>query len=173
MHSSEQVRGHSARSGVPSQGQTDLQKVVEVNAFFNRLKYVSDSVLWKRNDYWATPEEFLQLGAGDCEDFAIAKYFALLELGVEESKLRMAEVRALELKQPHMVLLYFDARPGDESPLVLDNLTSLLLPLSERVDLSLWNSFNRHGFWLPASDRDSGAVAGLKVPKWEELMSRI
>ena len=57
----------------PSQG-TIQDKLNEVNQFFNaRMAFRDDIVVWKQQDYWATPIEFLRKGAGDCEDFALAK----------------------------------------------------------------------------------------------------
>jgi amino acid transporter len=42
------------------------------------------------DDYWMTPKEFFIKGFGDCEDYAIAKYFTLLELGVKKESLYLA-----------------------------------------------------------------------------------
>ena len=56
---------------------TEWQRLSEVNRIFNQVTKVSDLRKWGRKDYWATPEEFLQTKGGDCEDFAVAKYFAL------------------------------------------------------------------------------------------------
>ncbi|HPX55908.1 MAG TPA: transglutaminase-like cysteine peptidase, partial [Syntrophales bacterium] len=53
---------------------SDLQKLEKVNRFFNRMEFVDDIQLWGVQDYWATPIEFISRNAGDCEDFAIAKY---------------------------------------------------------------------------------------------------
>jgi len=66
---------------------SDLEKLEIVNHFFNsRIRYASDIEVWGVKDYWATPLEFLCRNAGDCEDFAIAKFFTLKEIGVKEEK---------------------------------------------------------------------------------------
>jgi predicted transglutaminase-like cysteine proteinase len=53
----------------------DQEKLKLVNQFFNRqIEFVDDIYLWGVKDYWATPIEFLVRGAGDCEDYSIAKY---------------------------------------------------------------------------------------------------
>ena len=79
-------------------GDTDtdeLERLARVNTFFNRrLRFDDDSVVWKEPDYWATPLESLARGAGDCEDFAIAKYASLLVAGVPSERLRLIYVRA-------------------------------------------------------------------------------
>ncbi|PTT99503.1 transglutaminase, partial [Pseudomonas sp. HMWF031] len=58
------------------------EKLYSINRFFNRFDFVDDLVHWNEKDYWATPIEFIATGAGDCEDYTIAKYFSLIELGV-------------------------------------------------------------------------------------------
>ncbi|MBC8319017.1 MAG: transglutaminase-like cysteine peptidase, partial [Desulfobulbaceae bacterium] len=125
---------------------TDREKIEKVNHFFNQLEFVSDSVHWGENDYWATPIEFLGSGGGDCEDFSLSKYFTLLAMGISEKKLNLTYVKALKLNQHHMVLTYFSM--PDEEPLVLDNLTDLVLPASQRMDLLPIYSFNGIGLWL-------------------------
>lgn len=60
----------------------DGKKITQVNDFFNKhIRYTDDVTLWQKTDYWATPLETLGVRAGDCEDFTIAKYLSLLELG--------------------------------------------------------------------------------------------
>lgn len=73
-------------------GLSESEKLTRVNNFFNQLNFVNDDQLWGKNDYWATPLEFLGSNAGDCEDFTIAKYFSLLELGVSDKKIGRAHV---------------------------------------------------------------------------------
>ncbi|HAS61206.1 MAG TPA: sulfate adenylyltransferase, partial [Vibrio sp.] len=101
-------------------GLSERDQLTRVNQFFNQLNFVNDDRLWGKNDYWATPLEFLGSNAGDCEDFTIAKYFSLLELGVSDKKLRLVYVKALSLNQFHMVLAYYST-PSAE-PLILDNI---------------------------------------------------
>merc|ERR1711879_201908 len=67
----------------------DIIKLTSVNNFFNDYHYKTDDKLYKKADYWATRKEFVFKGAGDCEDFAIAKFFTLIELGVSEDKLSL------------------------------------------------------------------------------------
>ncbi|MDQ6966781.1 MAG: transglutaminase-like cysteine peptidase, partial [Mariprofundaceae bacterium] len=68
--------------------------IYSANRFFNRVHFVSDNTHWGRADYWATPVEFLATNGGDCEDFSIAKYFTLRELGVPDEQLRITYVKA-------------------------------------------------------------------------------
>ncbi len=58
-------------------------RVEKVNEVFNRVPYVAAEVNWHDVAYWETPYEFLERG-GQCQDYAIAKYLALLKSGVPE-----------------------------------------------------------------------------------------
>ena len=56
------------------QDKSNDDKIKRVNEFFNRrIAWGEDQVVWGQLDYWATPMDTLGKGAGDCEDFAIAK----------------------------------------------------------------------------------------------------
>jgi|TARA_B110000008_G_scaffold220323_2_gene220341 predicted transglutaminase-like cysteine proteinase len=122
-------------------------KLRRVNDFFNRnVKYVSDEKHWGQKDYWATPYESLTTQGADCEDFVIAKYYTLKELGVEVEKMRITYVKALRINQAHMVLTYFPT--PDAIPLVLDNLVGKIYSASRRTDLEPVYSFNGSGMWL-------------------------
>lgn len=151
----------------------DDKKLALVNDFFNqKLNFIDDIYLWKLNDYWATPMEFLAVGAGDCEDYAIAKYFTLIELGVLEEKMRITYAKALRLNKAHMVLTYF---PTPRSvPLVLDNLIPEIKAASLRKDLLPVYSFNGSGLWL-AKTRGSGSRVGKssRLNMWTELKKRM
>ena len=65
------------------------QQLDRVNTFFNAFAYRADRALWRKADHWSTPLEFIGRGGGDCEDFAIGKYFALRWLAVAPDALRV------------------------------------------------------------------------------------
>ena len=117
-----------------------------VNDFVNKVEFIDDIYHWGKQDYWATPLQTLVTKAGDCEDLSIAKYFTLTAMGVEEEKLRLTYVKALDINRAHMVVSYFN-KPNAE-PLVLDNLNPKILPASQRNDLLPVYSFNANGLWL-------------------------
>lgn len=125
--------------------------------FFNdRLLFRDDRVIWNQGDYWASPIEALRKGAADCEDYAIAKYLTLRQLGVASEKLRITYVKALRLNQAHMVLTYYPTPTA--IPLVLDNLTGKIQPATQRTDLLPVYSFNGEGLWLPAPAATSASA---------------
>jgi predicted transglutaminase-like cysteine proteinase len=153
--------------------QEDPQRLKDVNDFFNRrLAFRDDAVTWGLPDYWASPLESLDKRAGDCEDYAIAKYFSLAASGVPTAKLRMVYVRARMQGQSlaHMVLAYY-AQPGAE-PLILDNLRPEVLPASQRADLTPVFSFNTEGLWQGAGQVTAGdPLARLSL--WRDLVAKV
>ncbi|MGI9277204.1 MAG: transglutaminase-like cysteine peptidase [Endozoicomonas sp.] len=158
---------------VNSRGLAESEKLLRVNNFFNQLQFVSDQKHWGTEDYWATPVEFLASGAGDCEDFSIAKYFTLRQLGVADARLRITYVKALELNQAHMVLSYYPKT--EREPLILDNLVSEIKPAGQRKDLQPVYNFNGDGLWL-ARERGKGALrigkAG-RISLWSNVRKRL
>ncbi|WP_038177568.1 MULTISPECIES: transglutaminase-like cysteine peptidase [unclassified Vibrio] len=148
----------------------ERQKLTKVNSFFNQLNFVDDINLWGKNDYWATPLEFLGSNAGDCEDFTIAKYFSLLELGVSDKKLRLVYVKAIELNQFHMVLAYYST-PSAE-PVLLDNINPEIKRASTRRDLLPIYSFNGKNLWLMKSKNGQLAGKSSRLSLWNDLRAR-
>ena len=146
----------------------ERELLADVNRMLNRIRFVDDAVHWGEADYWATPAEAVGSGGADCEDFSIAKYFLLKELGVPISRLRMTYVKASKLNQAHMVLAYYP-RP-DAEPLVLDNLEDAVRPASQRRDLVPVYSFNDEEVWIEARGR-SGPPSQIR--NWNELLQRL
>lgn len=155
----------------------EAARLAPVNQFFNlRLAFRDDQEIWGQADYWASPMETLEKGAGDCEDFAIAKYFSLLAMGTPVQHLRLVYVRATGVPgtpagqaTPHMVLAYY-ANPQAE-PLILDNLVPEILGASRRTDLSPVFSFNGEGLWRGTQ----GATAGdptARLSPWRSVMDK-
>jgi predicted transglutaminase-like cysteine proteinase len=151
----------------------DWQKMRLVNHFFNKkIKFIDDIDHWKEEDYWATPLEFIGTQGGDCEDFALAKYFTLKAMGVAPQNMRLMYVRALAINQPHMVLIY--SQKIDEMPLVLDNINPKILPANQRRDLKPIYSFNGDGLWLAKAKGLGKRVKGKGgVARWEDIVTRI
>ncbi|MEL2241518.1 transglutaminase-like cysteine peptidase [Leclercia adecarboxylata] len=155
----------------PSQGSIQ-DRLNRVNQFFNaRMAFRDDIVVWKQQDYWATPIEFLRKWAGDCEDFALAKYFTLREMGVPANQLRITYVKALELNQAHMVVTWYSTPTA--IPLVLDNLKTAILPATQRTDLLPVYAFNGEGLWLPQSGGNKRVGDSKRLSRWQDLLTRM
>ncbi|HET9976436.1 MAG TPA: transglutaminase-like cysteine peptidase [Burkholderiaceae bacterium] len=153
-------------------GQDDEAQLDTINGFFNRrIVFADDGAVWGRDDHWASPMELLDQGRGDCEDYAIAKYFTLVALGVPVAKLRLVYVRAQigGVSQAHMVLAYY-ASAGAE-PLILDNLITSVRPASRRPDLAPVFSFNGEGLWQGAGAQSAGDPLARLSP-WREVIAK-
>ena len=150
----------------------ELEQLKQVNQFFNqRIRYVEDVDLWHQADYWETPIEALWKGAGDCEDYAIAKYFSLRHLGVSSDKLRITYVKALRQNRAHMVLTYY-ATP-DAMPLVLDSLIDPIQPASQRTDLLPVYSFNAEGLYLPGAKGNKKVGDTKRLSRWQDVLKKM
>lgn len=152
---------------------TESEKLQKVNDFFNQRIFFNDDIaIWGQSDYWATPLETIGRTQGDCEDFSIAKYYSLINLGIPVNKLRLVYVKATQrgplgsVQQAHMVLAYYPTPNAD--PLVLDNLNPLILPASRRSDLFPIFSFNSAGLWQGTGQQSSKS----NLSRWQDLLAR-
>lgn len=148
-------------------------KLKLVNDFFNEARFTTDLKHWGKKDYWATPVELLATDAGDCEDYVIAKYITLKALGVPEKKLYLTYVKAVRLKQAHMVLTYF--KTPKSVPLVLDNINGRILKATKRKDLIPIYSFNGDGLWLSKQRGKGKAIKGgaKQLEQWQSLLKKL
>lgn len=101
-----------------------LARLGEVNRAINlAIRPVSDRALYGVEDHWSSPLATLAVGAGDCEDYAIAKLVALRAAGVPEKDLRLIIIRENATGDDHAVVA---ARSGGHWR-VLDNRTFLMV----------------------------------------------
>lgn len=157
----------------PLMQQDEKARLQAVNQFINRrIRFADDQEVWRQSDYWASPLELFAKGAGDCEDFAIAKYISLRASGVAGNKLRLTYVRARiggpgsTVSQAHMVLAYYPT--PDAEPLILDNLLGSIMPASQRNDLSPVFSFNAEALWAGST------VSNVeRLTRWQQVMERM
>ena len=152
-------------------------QIKAVNDFWNRrIQFMEDKDAWGQDDYWATPMESLGQGKGDCEDFAIAKYFTLLASGMDVAQLRLIYVKAKlggadsNITQAHMLLAYYSE--PDAEPQILDNLLGEIRPASRRPDLTPVFSFNGQGVWAGASNGSDSSTGTKRLSRWEDLLAR-
>jgi predicted transglutaminase-like cysteine proteinase len=115
-----------------------------VNRYVNRARYIPDRSLWGVDDYWETPEELFRLG-GDCEDFAIAKFFILGDAGIPGSRMRVVVLRPTGAAPAHAVLVV----EMPSGPIVLDNLRAQPYPLSSKLTSRFAFAVNDAEMWVP------------------------
>ena len=117
-------------------------RVKAVNDFFNRWPYKQDQELYGVSEYWATPKEFMTR-SGDCEDYSIAKYFALRQLGFTKDEMRvvilMDEIRGIG----HAVLAIY----VEHDILILDSLSNLILSHTRYKHYIPQYSMNENSRW--------------------------
>ena len=149
------------------------KKLNYVNSFFNKILPINDATKYNYDDYWATRKEFIIEGEGDCEDYVIAKYFTLLEIGIDKKNLFFAVMQVKGKTSYHMNLLYF--KTPSSVPLVLDNLSFKVIPLTSRKDLEPNFAFNEYSSFL-LNINGLGKKVKIdwgEVNKWEVLLDRI
>jgi predicted transglutaminase-like cysteine proteinase len=151
----------------------EASRLDPINTWFNRrIVFRADDAVHGDADQWSSPLELLASGHGDCEDYAIAKYFSLLASGVPVARLRLVYVRAQVAGnegQAHMVLAYY-AQPQAE-PLILDNLVTSVRPASRRPDLTPVFSFNSDGLWQGVGAQSAGDPQA-RLSRWRLVLTK-
>ena len=132
---------------------SDKEKLSLINDRVNKdIEFQTDIDNWELRDYWASPIETLTKGAGDCEDYALLKYFSLMISGVDQTKLKLLYGKTNY--SAHMVLVYYECSLCD--PLILDNLIDEIIPLSARIDITPIFQFDNT----------------LSIARWNNLLSK-
>lgn len=122
----------------------DLQyrDIKSINEFINsNFTYISDKQLYGKSDYWASPKEFSKHNAGDCEDFAIAKYAALVNVGIPKEDMRLLVLIPKGKGEIHAIL---EVKKGN-SVYYLDNNTNSMKFNSEKYTAKF--AINSFGIW--------------------------
>ena len=117
-------------------------RVARANDYFNAIPYVPAMKNWGDVGYWETPYEFLARG-GQCQDYAIAKYFALKASGVPENDMRFVVVRDIQRSLDHAILIV--AVNGQDY--VLDNQNTKVESLSDEHRYRAYYAINNTGWW--------------------------
>jgi len=135
-------------------GEDVMTQLRETNVRLNEKSYVSDSVNWSVPDYWETPFQFMSKG-GDCEDYAIAKYMMLRDLGIPADAMRIVVLQDLSLHVDHAVL----AVHIGGTHFILDNRYSDIVPANLLPNYQPLYSINENGWWLHLPEPDSSILA--------------
>ena len=120
----------------------ELKQLYRTNNFVNRLIAKHDG----NTDTWLNPKEFLIKGRGDCEDYAITKYFALEKLGFDINKLYLTVVQVKGFPNTyHLVVMFMNK---NNIPMILDNLSWKVLPLNKRKTLKFIFAFDENHSYI-------------------------
>lgn len=132
-------------------------RIAEINRAINlNIRPVDDMTQYGVVDLWATPLMTFASNAGDCEDYAIAKYVALQEVGIADDDLRLVVVHDRGSNEDHAVAaVRYDGRW-----LILDNRT---LEMRQDVDIAEFEP-------LFVIDREGVKRMAAPAPKPANLM---
>ncbi|MBT5074029.1 MAG: hypothetical protein HOJ34_00550 [Kordiimonadaceae bacterium] len=118
-------------------------KLSTINRHLNQTAYITDLVNWQQKDYWATLKQFFNKD-GDCEDYAIAKYYSLKELGIPADQMRIVIVEDTNLNVAHAVLAVY----LEDQIWILDNQISNIIAQDKIVHYTPLYSINENAWWL-------------------------
>lgn len=156
---------------IENQSKPTSKKIESVNRFVNTIAFAEDADHWLKEDYWATPYQFIASGGGDCEDYAIAKYFTLRVLGIAADQMSIAYVNVRDKKEPHMVMFYFPE--AGQSPFVLDNLDKKITLLNLKSDIELIYSANENNVWVNKEGKLILVGKSSMIHKWSDVISKV
>ena len=119
------------------------QQIRLVNRYINRQRYVDDRISSQSEagNQWETLTEFLDSG-GDCEDFAVAKYFVLREFGIPADDLRVVIGREPQRVTHHAML----AIRFDEDVWLLENDNTIQRNGNQDISRFVY-AINEQGIW--------------------------
>jgi hypothetical protein len=92
-------------------------------AVFGHINRAINLLLRPTPGAWLSPLEVLRLGAGDCKDYALAKYFALRQAGIAPERVRLVIVHNKPRGEDHMVVGVY----AGSGWLILDNRTMTMV----------------------------------------------
>lgn len=118
-------------------------QVEAVNRYVNRYPYVLDIVNYGLEDYWAIIRELLFNG-GDCEDYAITKFFSLGLLGFPMDDLRIVILQDTNLRIAHAVMA---VRLGNDV-FILDNQTDSVISHGKIIHYVPLFSLDEESWWV-------------------------
>jgi predicted transglutaminase-like cysteine proteinase len=135
------------RSANASSGLAEPDLLARVNQWVNReIAYVNDDRNYRQRDFWATAEQTIARGKGDCEDFAILKMQMLRAAGIDADRMKLVLLRDLAANADHAFLLV----QTDAGKLVLDNVTDRLYDGSRANAVRPVLSFSENRRWVHA-----------------------
>lgn len=123
------------------------QDIETIQKSCNGPKFISDKEAWGKDDYWATPKEFRAKNAGDCEDFAICKYYALRKAGFKAEDLKILLGKSRILMGHHAIL----SVRFDNKEYILDNVDKTISLRKDFIDRYFVPSYEMNEISIKAS----------------------
>jgi predicted transglutaminase-like cysteine proteinase len=144
-------------------GRSDRARVGLINRAVDlAITPSSDQAQWGVADHWSPPFETLQTHRGDCEDYAIVKYVALLQAGLSHDDVKIVILRNLLPKEDHAAV----AARVDGQWLILDNRWLTLVRDTEMVRSIPKFVLDEEGTrrFVPSNQAEQGPGAGRLSP---------
>ncbi len=129
--------------------QTGRAQLGYINRAINlAIRPMNDLANYGVAELWTAPLATLAKGVGDCTDYAIAKYYALGEVGIPANDRRMVVVVSAKSQEKHTVL----AVREDQHWLILDNrsMTIVEADTTQYVPLFVFDHRDVRQFVKPA-----------------------
>ncbi|MEZ5930728.1 MAG: transglutaminase-like cysteine peptidase [Alphaproteobacteria bacterium] len=140
-----------------NKGKAQRAQLEAVNGFVNQWRYRTDDANYKTSDYWASPAEFFSR-SGDCEDYAIAKYVTLRQMGFSADQLRLVVVKDMKQNLAHAILAAY----VDGEVFILDNVNGKVRSQAEVTEYAPYYSVNEQARWAhAAASAKVASAAGL------------
>jgi predicted transglutaminase-like cysteine proteinase len=144
-------------------GRSGLARVGWINrAVDHAIVPTSDEAQWGVADHWSPPFETLQTRRGDCEDYAIVKYVALLQAGLSHDDVKIGILRNLLPNEDHAAV----AARVDGQWRILDNRRLALVRDTELVGFIPKFVLDEDGVrrFVPSNRAGQGPSAGRLSP---------
>lgn len=127
------------------QGKPLKEQMKAINDWANAHPYIIDQINWGLEDFWETPTEFMAMN-GDCEDYAIAKYYSLKQLGYDDEQMRIMIVQDFNLGGIiHAILGVYD---DDRELYILDNQIPQVMPATRIYHYRPIYGINESAWWM-------------------------
>ena len=127
-----------------ARGQTGRARLGYINRAINlAIRPLNDLANYRGPEVWKSPLATLAKGAGDCTDYAIAKYYALGEVGIPENDRRLVVVSIKSLNAEHAVLAVRDGQRW----LILDSRYMAIVDANDATKYVPLLEFDHRGVW--------------------------
>lgn len=125
-----------------------IYRLLAASALVNKVRFVKEP-----SDLWKPPRRFLVEG-GDCEDFAIAKYALLRDLGYSPADVRMTIARQRGERNLHAIVVVRTG-PSPFEIFVLDSRGAGVRTALYCDEFTPLISLNEHAVWAHAAEGES------------------